>query len=489
MNQARRASLAFILIASTGVCCFAADASVTSRPVAADAADAWPMWGSKPDRNMVSAAKGLPTEWDVKTRKNIKWVAELGTQTFSNPVVSGGKVLIGTNNGRPRNAEVRGDKGVLMCFAEKDGEFLWQAVHDKLAAGDNQDWADIGITSTPCVVGDRVYYVSNRCELVCADLEGFRDGQNDGAIQDEKLHGKADADFVWILDMMGQLGVTPHFASASAPLVVGDLVFVVTGNGIDEDKGKPANPAAPSFIAVRRDSGKVVWADHSPADAIIAGQWSSPAYGVVKGEPQVVFPGGDGWLYAFKPATGELIWKFNCLAHEAKADAEATKDQLVATPVIFQDRVIIAVGQDPEQGDGEGCLRAIDATGHGDVTASAEVWRLSGEDFGRSVSTVAVDDGLVYAAELGGFLDCIDWASGKRCWRHDLKAGTWSSPLVADGKVWLANDDGDVMIFKAGKSDRPPTVNHLASSTHGTPAITHGVVYVADRTHLYAIGK
>jgi len=92
----------------------------------------WPMWGGTPDRNMVSSMKGIPTTWDVKTKKNVKWVAELGSQSYGNPVVAGGVVLVGTNNENTKDPAVKGDKGVLMAFRESDGEFLWQDVNDKL---------------------------------------------------------------------------------------------------------------------------------------------------------------------------------------------------------------------------------------------------------------------------------------------------------------------------------------------------------------------
>src|SRR5687768_11640812 len=95
----------------------------------------WPMWGGTPDRNMISNMKGLPTSWDVKTKKNVKWTAELGSQTYGNVVVAGGIVFVGTNNEGLRDPKITGDKGVLMAFRESDGTFLWQMVHDKLAAG------------------------------------------------------------------------------------------------------------------------------------------------------------------------------------------------------------------------------------------------------------------------------------------------------------------------------------------------------------------
>jgi outer membrane protein assembly factor BamB len=439
---------------------------------------------------MVAEARGLPVKWDVQKKTNIRWIADLGAQTYGNPVVSGGRVLIGTNNGNPRDPKIEGDKGVLMCFAARDGSFLWQAVHDKLAQPMDYDWPDIGICSTPCVVGDRVYYVSNRGELMCVDLEGFHDGENDGPVTDEQAAGKTNVDVIWRLDVGKELGVVPCMASASAPLVWENLVFAVTGNGMDLNAEKVIAPKAPSFIAVNRTSGKVVWQDNSPGERILSGQWSSPGLGRVSGKLQVVFPGGDGWLYAFEPQTGELIWKFNCKAHEPVNDEGVyeTENQLIATPVIHDNKVFIAVGQDPEMGDGEGCLRAIDATQTGDVTKTAELWRRAGGDFGRSISTVAIRDGLLYAAELGGFLQCLDAATGKLYWRHDLMARVWSSPLVADSKVYIANEDGTMFIFQHGKTSKQLLAEiEMGGVVHGTVAVAGDVLYMNHSRKLFAI--
>src|SRR4026209_75797 len=92
---------------------------------ASDAGDEWPMWGGTADRNMVSHMKGIPTAWDVKTKKNIKWMVELGSQSYGNPVVAGGMVFVGTNNESLKDPQVKGDKGILMAFRESDGQFMW----------------------------------------------------------------------------------------------------------------------------------------------------------------------------------------------------------------------------------------------------------------------------------------------------------------------------------------------------------------------------
>ena len=88
------------------------------------------MWGGTPVRNMVSDMRGLPVAWDIQTKRNVRWMAPLGSQSYGNPVVSGGKVFVGTNNEGLRDPKQPGDRGVLMAFSEKDGSFLWQITHE-----------------------------------------------------------------------------------------------------------------------------------------------------------------------------------------------------------------------------------------------------------------------------------------------------------------------------------------------------------------------
>ena len=156
----------------------------------------WPMWGGTPDRNMVSNMKGLPTEWDVKTKKNVKWVAELGSQSYGNPVVAAGMVFVGTNNEAVRDQKQPGDRGVLMAFKEDTGEFLWQQTHEKLSSGRANDWPYQGVAASPLVDGTRLYYTSNRGVVWCLDVNSFRDGKNEGPVTDEKLNGPTDTDVI-----------------------------------------------------------------------------------------------------------------------------------------------------------------------------------------------------------------------------------------------------------------------------------------------------
>jgi outer membrane protein assembly factor BamB len=452
--------------------------------IAAVAADQdWPMWGGTPQRNMAAAVKNLPSTWDVKTGATIKWKADIGTASYGNPVVADGKVFLGTNNGNPRNPAITGDKGVLMCFRESDGKFLWQAVSDKLESA--LDWEEQGVCSSPAVDGKRLFYVSNRGELVCLDTEGFLDGKNDGPLTEELRKGPADADIIWKLDMMKDLGVSQHNMANSSPAVLGDLIYVETSNGQDENHEKVANPKAPSFIAVNKSTGKVVWADNSPAGRILHGQWASPAVGEAGGVLQAFFPGGDGLLYSFDALTGAKLWSFDL--NPKNSVFPKTRNYIIATPVLHDSKIYLAVGQDPENGEGIGHLYAIDPTKRGDTTETARLWQY--DKIRRSLSTAAIADGLLYIADFSGFLHCLDVGTGKPYWTFDMLAAVWGSPLVADGKVYLGDEDGDVVVLEASKELKKISEINVNGAVYGTPVAANGVLYIMNRTNLYAIGN
>ncbi len=489
-----------------------------------------PMFGGTPSRNMVNLAdKNPPTAWNVTANENVLWSAKLGSRAYGGPTVSGGKIFVGTNNNSPRNPrDTRKrkdgkveplDKGVLMCFDEATGKFLWQHVNDKLEIGMVCDWPNEGVCSTPTVEGNRVYYVSNRCEINCLDANGLADG-NQGAT-DEHYKDSTDADVIWRYSMMKEQNVFPHNMSACCPLIVGDTLFVVTGNGVDEGHINLPSPDAPSFLALDKHTGKLLWRDNSPGKSIMHGQWSNPTLLVVNGKQQILFPGGDGWLRALDPKDGKVIWKFDANPKTSKYDlgGKGTRSDFIATPVFYDGKVYIGTGQDPEHFEGVGHLWCIDPTKKGDVSPdlvtednpepakrktkanpnSAVVWHFGGPEtnpqaagrdyvFGRTMSTCAAHDGLVYACDLSGFMHCLDAKTGHLYWRHDMKGAVWGSPMWIDGKVYIGTEDGDVNIFTAGKTFQEPLKVEMEHQTiKSTPVMANGVLYVMTETNLFAI--
>lgn len=447
-----------------------------------------PFWGGNLGRNMVNTSeKNIPTDWDTESGKNIKWVAKLGSQSYGNPVISGGRVFIGTNNEGLYDPEVKGDRGNILCFNESDGTFLWQAVHDKLTAGRVNDWPLQGICSAIFVEGDRGWYLNNRCEAVCVTTEGLAGGKNVG-IQDETYKGGKQADIVWRYDLIEELAVFPHNLATSSPIIYEDLLYLVTGNGVDEGHLNLPSAVSPSFVAFNKRSGELAW-EFAVEDRILHGQWSSPSVGIVKGKALVIFPGGDGWIYALHAASGKREWKFNCNPEGStwELGGYGTKNNLIATPVFFEDKVYIGVGQDPEHGTGIGHLYCIDATGKGDVTGTHMVWHLGNNDFGRSMSSVSILDGLLYVPDLSGVLYCIEASMGKIVWTHDLLAAVWGSAMVVDGHVFIGDEDGDLTILKHGREKQVVNELNLGSSIYTTPSAANGVLYISTKSQLFAI--
>ena len=159
----------------------------------------WPQWGGTRLRNNVPQVSGLPSEWNVgrfhrrtgewdsSESENVRWIAELGSQTYGNPVIAGGRVFVGTNNGAGylKRYPAQVDLGCLLAFDEATGKLLWQHSSEKLITGRVHDWPLQGICCAPLVEGDRLWFVTSRGEVRCLDTEGFYDGEDDGVVQAE----------------------------------------------------------------------------------------------------------------------------------------------------------------------------------------------------------------------------------------------------------------------------------------------------------------
>ena len=488
--------------------------------LAASAASAGdqPQWGERFSRNMVSAERGLPDDFDPKTGRNVKWSVPLGTETYSSPIVAGGRVFIGTNNNRPRDPRHQGDRGVLLCLDEKTGELCWQLAVPKITVTPPDpylDWPNAGICSPPTVEGDKVYAVTNRGEVVCLDLQGMANG-NDGPYQDEGQHlapqgrppmtpGKLDADILWLYDLRAQSGVYPNDAFHASILLHGQFLYLNTSNGVDNTHRRNPAPDAPSLVVLDKATGRLVAQD----DERIGGKvyhstWSSPALGEVGGKPLVFFCGGDGVVYAFEalaaaPPAGEVVklkrvWRFDPDPtspkediHKYKNNREAGPSNIKSMPVFQDGRVYVTVGGDIWWGKPKAWLKCIDASKTGDITTTGEVWSYPLRS--HCCSTPAVWNGMAFVADCGRLVHCVDAATGKPHWTHEAKGDFWSSPVVADGKVYMGSRRGELFVFAADKEKKLLGCVPLDGAIHGTVTPANGTLYVATMTRLYAIQK
>jgi outer membrane protein assembly factor BamB len=463
----------------------------------------------------ISSGKFLPkTETiDPKSTKNVRWVSKLGSQAYGSPVVAGGRVYVGTNNESPRDPNQKGDRGVLMCFDEKTGEFLWQLLVPKVGAGKVSDWEYVGLCSSVAIEGDRGYVVTNRGEIVCFDVKGQSDG-NAGPFTDEAKFSSTDgkpveitdkhADIIWVSDVRTDLGIFPHNVSSCSPLIVGDKLFVATSNGVDWSHLNIPAPFAPSLIAVNKENGEVIAEEASDVSKrVLHASWSSPALTTVNGKEMVVWGGGDGFCYGFDLEPYQHAEGFPALKELFRYDANppeyrkkdgvplkyATHDgpsEIISTVVVQDDRAYMVIGQDPEHGDGVGMLSCIDVSKTGDLTGKA-VW--VNKDIGRSISTPSVDGDLIYQAEYNGNIHCIDAKTGKQLWVYPTNSRIWSSTLVVDGKVYCGNEDGELVILKAGREMELIGKVDFYTPVYCTPVVANDVLYVTTHTHIFAIAK
>jgi outer membrane protein assembly factor BamB len=480
----------------------------------ASAADQ-PQWGERYSRNQITTETGLPDSFDPDSGRNLKWVAELGTSTYSTPVVGGGCVLIGTNNGDPRDPRRKGDRGVMMCFDERDGRLLWQLVVPKRSEDAFLDWPNTGITGAATVEGDRVYLVNNRNEVMCLDLHGLANG-NDGPFTDEARHaepagappvelGPLDADVLWLFNTPVELGVHNHDSACNSPLICGDFLYVATGNGVDRTHRKILAPDAPSLLVLNKHTGRLVAVDgERMGPRTIHSSWSSPSAGEVNGRTLVFFGGGDGVVYAFaavksegveapaKPFMLKKVWWFDCDPTAPKENVHAWQDNFKEGPsnisgmtVFHQNRVYVTAGGDVWHGKPHAWLKCIDATRAGDVTRSGEIWAFPLN--GHCLATPAIKDGLVYVTDLSGEINCVDDRTGRLVWKHKAGGEIWSSPLVAGDKLFVGTQQGELLTLAAGREKKLIATSEVPGAINATPVAANGTLFVASMGRLYAI--
>jgi outer membrane protein assembly factor BamB len=492
----------------------------------ATAAD-WPQWGGTASKNMASAEKRLPSSFapgekdsqsgriKLDTTKNVRWAVRVGQSTCSTPAVAAGKVFIGSGQDK---------EGVLLCLDERSGKRLWQWKAPrrddvppqidgrKLNFGTMQ--TSLGVCSSPAVEGNRVYFVNNRCEVLCLDTGGDPGGPAD-----------RNAKTLWTFDMW-RAGVRPSDACNGSPVIDGDCLYVCTSNGVDrlterkdDDQGKPPAPDAPNVIVLDKNTGRLLARDDAPIGVnLLHGQWSSPSIGTVAGRKLVFFGGGDGVCYAFaalaavpeKPLRLKTVWWYDCdppayksfgglqrVAHYCRGDkrrsdsintaADGTfvgMSEIIATPVFYRNRVYVAIGRDPAHGRGRGALHCIDAAQTGDVTRTARIWCYQGLD--RTLATVSIAEGLLYVGDVAGRLHCLDAETGRCYWVHDGKAEGIASSLAADGKVYYPTTK-HLWVLAAGRELKVLAKIGLGAPIWTTPVAADGTLFIASKKYLWAI--
>ena len=509
-------------------------------------AEDWPMLGRDNTRNGVSTEINPPTFWRVvdttdKERRllprnrmsgNMKWSVQLGSEMGGDPVVANGLVWIGTNNTPlndlrlPDKALRQPDKAVLMCVREMDGEIVYNYESDRMPLR-IYDPPYGPMASTPLIEGDLLWFMTNRYSIVCLDV---------GPLQ----RGEGNPNEIWKKDMIQEFDISPrasymNFHQWSSVASYKEWIYAITGNGVGEDYETVLKPNAPSLVCLEKRTGNLIWQDSSPGKNILFGQWSSPLVVEVNGRAQVIAAQGDGWVRSFDALSGELIWQFdmNRKAWKWQRSGKANRSYFLATPVFHDNRVYVSVGQVWEDHfTKNGRLCCIDATKTGDISTelavdknnrpiphrrvqavdtaigerafsnenSGLIWEFAegakGEDtMSSSMSRVAIKNGLLITANMDGIVHCLDAKSGRKYWTHESLSTYFGSPIIVDERIYLANEER-VDIFRLSEdpklamyAGRPFAANETGIMSFGStsPVFANGVLYVANRSNLFAI--
>jgi outer membrane protein assembly factor BamB len=408
-----------------------------------------------------------PVDWDTTTGRNIVWSVELGNETFGRPVVAGDAVYVGTDNARHMNPDFQEESGVLMAFRVMDGAFLWQDAAPRVERG-LREFLLPSTTSAAYVEESRLYYVTAEGQLRCLDTQA--------------------GDIVWELDMPDRLGVFPHEATNSEVLPVGDLLLVSTSNGQNEGHTGVPSPRAPSLVAVDKHSSEVVWRAIGAGAHVLHGQWSSPGAANVNGRIQVLFGGGDGWLRAYDAASGRELWRFDGNPKDARwlpRPGVLSRSSIIASPIFADGRVFIAMGLSPGHDNGPSLVYAISPNGQGDVTESRLLW--TSREVGRVVGTPIVKDGLLYIADLGGTVHCLDAATGAHVWKHETNAAIWGCLLLAGDRLYVGNVEGTLTVLRAGRRRELLAQIEMDAALYSRPAVIGDALVLATAHRLYFI--
>jgi outer membrane protein assembly factor BamB len=488
------------------------------------------------DRNKVSAARNLPVRFG---ESNAIWQQRLtGKWALAQPLVVGDNLLVGGDarclpDDDLRRGNPRG--GSMLCFDRVTGNLKWQ-----LSLPGDSYAGSYGVCTPPAVQGDRLY-VHGNLFIACVDLKGLTDG-NDGPFTDElKLYSrhaedepiqqlKGDyADIIWIYDLKSEHGIYMHDASAGIPLIDGDLLWCTTSNALGRDSAWTPTEA-PYVVVLDKATGSLVARDAVDIPQVFHGSWSTLTGGTANGQRAVFWADGYGFLRAFarpeprndgQVATLEQIWTLDAnpshyRTHEGKRILYTRHNQLypkypknveyaqkenhrancswgpcefIATPVVHEGKLFIGIGRDhyytlTEEGSKLGGFYRIEPDMKGDLGVEAVDW--TAPAVGRTQCTASIVGDLLFIADMTGALTCLDIRTGKAHWQEKIgKHITCRSQWVADGKVYLSNDRGEMHVWAADATKKLLGVSKLGGKP-ATPTAVDGVIYIVNGRHVTA---
>jgi outer membrane protein assembly factor BamB len=409
-------------------------AIVASLSLTSALADNWPQWRG-PFLNGISSEKNLPTRWS--TEENVAWKIAMPSWTGATPIIWGERIFLNV---------AEGDDLVLWCVDRKKGDLLWKK---HLSTGNTKMRKQNMSSPSPVSDGKNVWVMTGTGILKAFDFSGAE---------------------LWARDVQkdyGRFGL--NWGYASSPLLFEDALFVQVLHGMKTDD--------PSYVMrIDKNTGKTVWKVERPTQAIRESpdSYTTPALLKYGKNVEIVITGGD-CVTGHDPATGKELWRANGLNPDNNPNY-----RIVASPVVFENVVYAPTREKP--------LLAIRGGGRGDVTESHKLWAFT---HGPDVPTPVTDGKYFYVVDDRGIMWCLDARTGQVIWGPQrIKPGTYSSsPVLADDKLYLTNEDGLTTVLKAGPKFEVLAENNLNDYMLSSPAISDGQIFMRTAQYLYCIGK
>lgn len=439
------------------------------------AAPHWPTWRG-PNRDGTTSATNVPESWS--TEKNVKWKREMPAWSGSSPVVWGDRIFLNSPSREeaapaapaaststsssssgapprkrgPRPPAVAGPGGqeiLLLCLSRETGQEIWRRQYDR---GNEIQMKHNSSSPSPVTDGKHVWIISGNGRIACFDFDG-----------NEK----------WTFDIVAKYGkIGTNFGYGSSPLLLDGKLIVQVLHGMKTDE--------PSYLfALDAAKGTVLWRVDRPTDAEreTPDAYTTPALLTAGGVKQVVVSGG-GYVTGHHPDTGTEVWRAGGLN-----PTNAGNYRVISSPLVRGEHIFAPTRQTP--------LLAFKAGGKGDVSKSHLLWSWTGKA-APDVPTPVSDGQYFYMADDAGMITCLDAKTGKVVYGpEDTGIGrTSSSPILADGKIYLNSETGETAVVQAGPTYKLIAKNSLDGSyTLTTPAIVDGHLFIRTATHLYCISK
>jgi outer membrane protein assembly factor BamB len=439
-----------------------AGASAPARPDPNGSKGNWPSFrGSQ--ASGIAERQNLPDRWNGKTGENILWRTPIPGLAHSSPVVWGNRIFVTSAVSSDPNASFRpglygdGDaskdrsqhRWVIYALDKRTGKILWERTAHQGVPIEKRHIKSTYANSTPATDGRVVVAWFGSQGIHAYDVNGR---------------------FLWKVDL-GRLDLgaydipTYEWGPASSPIIWNGLVILQCDTQDD------------SFIlALDADTGKTVW--KTDRDEIPS--WGTPTVAMTTRGPELV-ANASNYIRGYDPRTGKELWR---LGRSSKITAP--------TPIFTDDMFVIASGRAPERP-----IFVVRAGARGDLTlpdgkdsSEAVAWSRTGR--GSYMPTPLIYNGILYVLANNGLLDAYNVRDGQEVYRQRLPlvgSGFSASPVAADGKIYLSNEDGEMLVIAAG-----PQFTHIATNSIGemlmaTPALSDGVMYVRSSASLFAIGR